>query len=43
MWLGENERATPGDLHSLLKPFPVEKMERWPVRKSVGNVKNRLG
>jgi putative SOS response-associated peptidase YedK len=34
-WLG-----TPDDRRALLKPFPAEQMEMWPVSKAVGNVKN---
>jgi putative SOS response-associated peptidase YedK len=34
-WLG-----TPEDRKSLLRPFPPEKMECWPIDKSVGSARN---
>lgn len=39
LWLGETQ-ATPGRLQQLLKPFPAERMQCWPVGKAVGSVKN---
>lgn len=39
LWLGEGE-ATPDKLTALLRPFPSERMECWPVDAAVGNVKN---
>ena len=38
-WLGEIP-ATAGELKAMLKPYPSEKMQLWPVDKSVGSVKN---
>jgi putative SOS response-associated peptidase YedK len=38
-WLGE-EPADPVRLLSLLKPFPAEQMEAYPVGTAVGNVRN---
>jgi putative SOS response-associated peptidase YedK len=38
-WLGE-ELVSPDKLKSLLKPFPPEKMDCWPVDKRVGNIAN---
>jgi putative SOS response-associated peptidase YedK len=38
-WLGE-EPATGAELKALLRPFPSEDMELWPVSSRVGNVKN---
>jgi putative SOS response-associated peptidase YedK len=38
-WLGEVP-ATSVELKALLRPFPSEDMELWPVSKRVGNVKN---
>ena len=35
-WLGE-EAQTPDEPRELLKPFPSERMECWPVGKRVGN------
>lgn len=35
-WLG-----TPEDRKKLLRPFPAEPMECWPVGKAVGNVRNQ--
>ena len=40
LWLGERS-ADPGQLKSLLKPYPAEDMAIWPVDKRVGNVKNK--
>jgi putative SOS response-associated peptidase YedK len=34
-WLG-----TPEDRAALLRPFPADDMEMWPVTPAVGNVKN---
>jgi putative SOS response-associated peptidase YedK len=34
-WLGRTE-----DRRKLLRPFPTEQMELWPVGKAVGNVRN---
>ena len=38
-WLGE-QLLSPDKLKSLLKPFPAERMESWPVDKRVGSVAN---
>jgi len=38
-WLGE-ESQTPDRPKQLLKPFPCERMECWPVGKAVGKVQN---
>jgi putative SOS response-associated peptidase YedK len=38
-WLGEDE-ADPVRLLQMLKPFPAEQMECFPVSVAVGNVKN---
>jgi putative SOS response-associated peptidase YedK len=38
-WLGE-ESVDPVRLLSLLKPFPAEQMEAYPVGTAVGNVRN---
>jgi putative SOS response-associated peptidase YedK len=38
-WLGE-EKASPDELKSMLKPFDASRMAIWPVDKKVGNVKN---
>jgi putative SOS response-associated peptidase YedK len=38
-WLGEVP-ATEEELKALLKPYPSDQMELWPVDKRVGNVKN---
>jgi putative SOS response-associated peptidase YedK len=38
-WLGE-EPADPMRLLMMLKPFPAEQMECYPVGTAVGNVKN---
>jgi putative SOS response-associated peptidase YedK len=38
-WLGEHE-ADPVRLLQMLKPFPAEQMECFPVGVAVGNVKN---
>jgi putative SOS response-associated peptidase YedK len=38
-WLGE-QLLSPDKLKGLLKPFPPERMECWPVDKRVGNVAN---
>ena len=38
-WLGEIP-ATPDELKAMLKPYPSDKMQLWPVDKSVGSVKN---
>ena len=38
-WLGEVP-ATDADLKALLKPFPSEEMELWPIDKRVGNWRN---
>lgn len=38
MWLGEQE-ATQEELLALLKPFPAEKMEAFPVGPAVNNVR----
>jgi putative SOS response-associated peptidase YedK len=35
-WLG-----TPEQRKNLLRPFPAEQMECWPVGKAVGNVRNQ--
>jgi putative SOS response-associated peptidase YedK len=32
--------ATPDDRKALLRPFPADLMQTWPVGKAVGNVKN---
>jgi putative SOS response-associated peptidase YedK len=40
VWLGESA-ADPGELKSLLAPYPVEDMVIWPVDKRVGNVNNK--
>jgi putative SOS response-associated peptidase YedK len=34
-WLGDPEARA-----ALLRPFPAERMERWPVGSAVGNVRN---
>jgi putative SOS response-associated peptidase YedK len=34
-WLGTPEQRKP-----LLRPFPAERMECWPIGKAVGNVRN---
>ena len=33
--------GTPEDRAKLLRPFPAERMECWPVGKAVGNVRNQ--
>jgi putative SOS response-associated peptidase YedK len=33
--------ATPDDRLALLRSFPAERMECWPVGKSVGSVRNQ--
>jgi putative SOS response-associated peptidase YedK len=38
-WLGEIY-ATEADLKSLLRPFPSDRMELWPVDRRVGDVRN---
>ncbi len=38
-WLGE-EPADPMRVLMMLKPFPAEQMEAYPVGAAVGNVKN---
>ena len=38
-WLGE-EPADPPHLMAMLKPYPAEAMEAYPVSTRVGNVKN---
>lgn len=38
MWLGEQE-ATPEELLALLKPFPAERMEAFPVGLAVDDVR----
>jgi len=38
-WLGEH-LLSPDKLKDLLKPFPPDRMEFWPVDKRVGNVAN---
>jgi putative SOS response-associated peptidase YedK len=38
-WLGE-EPATETELKVLLRPYPAEEMELWPVSTRVGNVRN---
>jgi putative SOS response-associated peptidase YedK len=38
-WLGEAV-VSPDALKALLRPFPADRMEAWPVGKAVGNVKN---
>jgi putative SOS response-associated peptidase YedK len=38
-WLGE-QLLSPDKLKDMLKPFPAERMECWPVGKRVGNVAN---
>jgi putative SOS response-associated peptidase YedK len=38
-WLGE-ELVSPSKLQDMLKPFPADRMECWPVDSRVGNVKN---
>lgn len=38
-WLGE-ERITLDEAKAMLKPYPSEDMELWPVSKRVGNVRN---
>ena len=38
-WLGE-VAATADELKAMLRPYPSEKMQLWPVDKRVGNVKN---
>ncbi|MBV9330411.1 MAG: SOS response-associated peptidase family protein, partial [Alphaproteobacteria bacterium] len=38
-WLGE-ELVSPEKVKTLLKPFAAERMECWPVGKSVGNANN---
>jgi putative SOS response-associated peptidase YedK len=39
LWLGE-ELASPDKVKSILKPFPADATEAWPVDKKVGNVAN---
>jgi putative SOS response-associated peptidase YedK len=39
MWLGEAE-ASPGELLTLLSPYPAELMRVYPIGPAVGNVKN---
>jgi putative SOS response-associated peptidase YedK len=39
LWLGE-AGATPGEVLSLLIPYPAELMRAYPIGKAVGNVKN---
>jgi putative SOS response-associated peptidase YedK len=39
-WLGE-QAADPGELKSLLRPYPADDMVIWPVDRRVGNVKNK--
>jgi putative SOS response-associated peptidase YedK len=38
-WLGE-VAVSPDELKALLRPFPSEQMELWPVDRRVGSVKN---
>jgi putative SOS response-associated peptidase YedK len=38
-WLGE-QLLSPSKLQDMLKPFPADRMECWPVDKRVGNVAN---
>ena len=40
LWLGERS-ADPGQLKSLLKPYPADDMVVWPVDRRVGNVNNK--
>jgi putative SOS response-associated peptidase YedK len=40
LWLGE-EAADTSALKALLAPFPSDGMISWPVRASVGNMKNK--
>jgi putative SOS response-associated peptidase YedK len=39
LWLGEAP-ATEAELRALLRPFPPQEMELWPVDRKVGNVRN---
>jgi putative SOS response-associated peptidase YedK len=39
IWLGE-KNAAPPELKAMLRPYPPERMQQWPVDKQVGNVKN---
>ena len=39
IWLGE-QHAAPSELKAMLRPYPPERMQLWPVDKRVGNVKN---
>ena len=39
LWLGEVP-AEPEALKSLLRPYPAERMEAWPVSTRVNNVRN---
>jgi putative SOS response-associated peptidase YedK len=38
-WLGENP-ASPPDIKALLRPYPADDMQAWPVSQRVGNVRN---
>jgi putative SOS response-associated peptidase YedK len=38
-WLGEDP-ASPPDLKALLRPYPAEDMQAWPVSQRVGNFRN---
>lgn len=38
-WLGERS-VEPDELKALLKPFPADRMQVWPVSKAVGSPKN---
>jgi putative SOS response-associated peptidase YedK len=39
MWLGEDP-ASPSDVKALLRPYPLDDMEAWPVSQRVGSYKN---
>jgi putative SOS response-associated peptidase YedK len=40
MGMVESERRAPDQRKVLLRSFPAERMECWPVSKAVGNVRN---